>query len=88
MSNAIGPGDWVECVRAEDPDGRYLGKVFRCLKVVPSQDCELNHGPCAGLTIEGMPITLHGWAMCCFRPIYRPKASLIERLKQPVKVKA
>lgn len=88
MSAAIGPGDWVECVRLGGPyppgfDNRFLrvGQVYRVLSVVQTQ-----RGDAVELE-EATHITPDGWRACfylkCFRPIYRPKAELIESLKAP-----
>lgn len=90
--SAIGPGDWVECIRTGDrPDPRPgvgfgLGKLY-CVREVSTRDylcpCGKRH---AGLRFTNMLDSPMGWwSMCAFRPIYRPRdnAEFIEKLKTP-----
>ncbi len=87
MSSAIGPGDWVECVR----DGSAVhgwspltvGAIYRVRDLV-------EEGYPGGRVVAG--VTLHevatppgevGFWIELFRPIYRPRADLIESLKAP-----
>lgn len=86
MAAPIGPGDWVECVDSAGTEvWRWpltVGRIYRVLEL---------------LTGDGVPDALQlveigwaedgeycGFAVERFRPIYRPKSSIIEQLKQPV----
>ncbi len=86
--NAIGKGDWVECVEDDsDVMGEIRrGAVYQVREVIPEaafEDCNM-HGPdCAqpGLDLEGQPEDEERcWCAGSFRPIYRPKAELIQSL--------
>ena len=87
--SAIGPGDWVECVDAGSPRGKrgpvlVLGKVY-CVDGVVHQDYPCLHDGCGHNLLEVAGVNHE--LPCCpsrFRPIYRPKADLIERLMQPI----
>jgi hypothetical protein len=90
MSAPIGPGDWVECVDAAarsffaPEDVLTVGKLYRVTKTFVNA-----FGPALG--IEGHPridASAYwgfevGYRLHRFRPIYRPKSSIIEQLKQP-----
>ena len=96
--SAIGPGDWVECAppsgyRGEIPieeigiSGGYPkgGHVYRVREV--GQYWNLK-GIMDGLRLVGIVASIPDhpdawWPAECFRPIYRPKADLIERLMAP-----
>lgn len=92
MSEPIGPGDWVECVTT-DPRPLFglpqvrAGSLYR---VVLARDtgnlCTMaNCNTTMGLSLEIDPPDAGGaHCACVFRPIYRPRASLIEALKAPV----
>lgn len=88
--SAIGKGDWVECVDASPSvvTGESIlvaGAIYRVSAIV---------GPDAygamGLQLVGVALTANqrlwglGWLIDRFRPIYRPSADFIEKLKQPV----
>lgn len=85
---AFGPGDWVECVDDGARDGYpppphlYRGSVWVVERVF------LDVGDVIVCRLQSYPhhlIDNHaGWNINRFRPIYRPKADLIERLMQPV----
>mgnify|MGYP006967776509 FL=1 len=96
---AIGPGDWVECVgyalgkRGFEPRGPTpkKGEIYQIEAVVMGRLRDGAVEPAYRLvgwhvpSETGARIVYHHSG---FRPIYRPKADLIERLMQPVKVKA
>lgn len=87
--NAIGPGDWVECIgyaEEDDPstwiaddDYPQVGSIYRV-------DAITEHD---GLILaEFAQIDLEWdarveWDAEYFRPVYRPKAEIIEALRQP-----
>ncbi len=86
MTAAMGPGDFVECVQCGDPViGFHPGVIY-----IVEGAGYWNGRP--WLTCVGKPIPADfgygpeygpGWTASAFRPIYRPKASIIEALKQP-----
>lgn len=83
---AIGPGDWVECVAIVAPEeggvraGFVVGELYCVIEVINHSDgvpgLEFSNAPPSGVG---------GWHSEYFRPIYRPKADLIESLKTPAK---
>lgn len=86
--DAIGPGDWVECVHA----GEFQGNVSRGRLVQGAiyrvRAIGLTGSGCLGVALVEVrdPITdrYNGfWRIGRFRPIYRPKSEIIEALKQP-----
>lgn len=94
MAAPIGPGDWIECVRA-GPNlhtvcGVRVGGIY-CVEAM--QEMDVSCAACAscdrvGLRLVGQPIKVKGYRadwICGggFRPIYRPNADLIESLKAP-----
>lgn len=83
---AIGPGDWVECIRVSEPSPDYpdpgfsLGSIY----VVSESGMFCN---CPWILCDRMPrppAPYVGWNALAFRPIYRPKSSLIEGLETPI----
>lgn len=87
--SAIGPGDWVECVDAS-PCRRIgftslvHGRLYRVSALgVPDGSGErgliIAEAPHPDTTRYGV-----GWALRRFRPVYRPRAHLIESLLKPV----
>jgi hypothetical protein len=85
VSESIGPGDYVECLRPVGEKGRIEtipGNVYRVRDVG-------EQGGGVWLSIVGIPdpnqlgYPCPGWGAEAFRPIYRPKAELIASLKQP-----
>lgn len=86
MAGAIGPGDWVEFVGAEN--AKLPALVRGSIHVVA--DVEDGAGLCS-CGDDGPAIILRGfehvWHGCCssceVRPIYRPRADIIEALKAP-----
>lgn len=81
--SAIGPGDWVEYVGDGGPAAR--GQIYRVRSFDPTcspcTDCG-DDGP--GVDLDGVSLDLPAFCGACeLRPIYRPKSSLIETLKQP-----
>lgn len=85
MAASIGPGDYVECVNVERMRGvscRFLrlGAVYRVTWAGRSAfGVEI-------LRVAGieLPPGKRGFQLERFRPIYRPKADLIESLKAPI----
>ncbi len=86
MSADIGPGDWVECVRPSRmrPGALRVGAVYQVVSCTP----EDRHG-IPGVTIKGVPAVYEhagfGWAVFMFRPVYRPKAEILDGLREPIK---
>jgi hypothetical protein len=86
--NAIGPGDFVECVDAEPEAhcpfrsiGLSRGHVYRVERVLVAHETEV-------LVLAEVLHPHNEWGAYRadrFRPIYRPKRSLIEGLKRPVR---
>lgn len=89
MAGAIGPGDWIEPVvlaagvAAPACPQVVGGHVYLCEELVWSDACQVCDGDHPGLHIRGVPRIKHGWAACEWRPVYRPRADLIQSLKQP-----
>lgn len=90
MSADIGPGDFVEvtAVGPVPPGGQPSGYRVGALYVV--DDVGVWHGQhwlnCVGMRRPvdcGYPACIPGWNAKAFRPIYRPKSSLIESLNAP-----
>lgn len=94
--SAIGKGDWVECVSY---DGGHphparmvgtltVGGIYRVRKVVRGRD-SVRGVPADGIQVDGV-YAYHAngvegaWHPDRFRPIYRPRADLIESLLQPL----
>lgn len=84
MSAPIGPGDWVECINPLATSIAY-GALY-CVEEVEVNDrlpCEC--GCVVGVELAGDvrdPFSM--WcAGCEVRPIYRPKSTFIDTLKQP-----
>ena len=92
--SAIGPGDWVEKYRyspvprslsqREAPD-IPLGLIYRVEEVIDGRTFEDGIGALVLVEVSGRD--RDGDRFCydirSFRPIYRPKADLIESLKVP-----
>lgn len=89
---AIGPGDWVELFSfyrgrgLPSNSGLTLGMLFQVERIVEVDDLE-------GGVVDGAWLAGYHWPhsavrpacpLECLRPIYRPKADLVERLMQPV----
>lgn len=93
--SAIGPGDFVECVDATSGPGAWMpgeapvvGAIYTVERVfvngwgIESLHLrELKRHPGSVAFWGGGPL---GYNIKRFRPIYRPKSSLIEQLKRPV----
>lgn len=92
MTAPIGPGDWVECVNASPFHSRNaVSNRLRVGAIYQIANCGLDPG-------DGVPIVwlvgldsgdfTRAFLAARFRPIYRPKASLIESLltAKPVRV--
>lgn len=102
MTAPIGPGDWVECAppsgyRGDIPieqvgiSGSYpkRGHVYRVREVGQYRTLQ---GMEDGLRLVGIVASTPGhpdswWPARCFRPIYRPKAELIQSLLAPTPAK-
>ena len=87
--SAIGPGDWVEAIGpkgVESPraPGVFGGGVY-CVEALvwTNPHCGGCGGEHAGIHLVGKARARNGWRGCEFRPVYRPKADLIESLKAP-----
>lgn len=95
--SAIGPGDWVECVDMRSP-GRVGFRWLRGERV--PQEGSVYRVSDLWTDSNGEVVILVGWERVGaslehgrrvgfranrFRPIYRPKADLIESLKTPAK---
>ena len=79
----IGPGDWVECVDASDSPHHLLScpLVLGAMYLV----VELHPEDAAGeVGVETRSIPERIFRASRFRPIYRPKESLIQTLLEPV----
>lgn len=84
MSGAIGPGDWVECVDASP--NRRIGRSVLAHKALYQVERAGFVTNLPALWLVGLRSlgTTGAFDARRFRPIYRPKADLIETLKQPV----
>ena len=95
--SAIGPGDWVECV---DMVSDFSGGCEVWLDDALPIEGQIYQVSDAWIDDDGYSVILVGWerekarldwgrrcgfAIERFRPIYRPKADLIESLKTPAK---
>jgi len=89
MTSAIGPGDWVECVdtnpvnfptfdpQKTGPELLTKGAVYQVESIVPSR----RRRPMLQLReVRSTRNPMGAFYAHRFRPIYRPKADLIERL--------
>lgn len=83
---AIGPGDFVECVSAVNTCHLPNGYAHGCVYVV--EECFREFGwdalNCVGMARPAdIGSDQRGWPIEAFRPIYRPRADLIETLLAP-----
>jgi hypothetical protein len=83
MSDAIGPGDWVEALYSNEDFGFHANALYTVREVLPPRPCE-DHPfeERIGLKLVDMPDSpslMGGWCSCCFRPI-RSDITEIERL--------
>lgn len=95
MSDPIGPGDWVECIRQGKRGIFHLGAIYCVEAVERPSSCEYGCIECLGVHIVGTPrpsdviadmsAYRDWWPACTFAPVYRPKQELIESLKAPPK---
>lgn len=91
MVSAFGPGDWVECISSCGPDdhGNYVasGSLYQIEFIAPFNRLPGNPDG-DGVKLVGVGRSWPGleclWVKERFRPIYRPNASIIEALKQPL----
>ncbi len=86
--DAIGPGDFVECISEDMDDGLRFGAVYQVTEIMAE-----DHYPCnchfrigqGGLRLKELPTREdQAWCVYNFRPIYRPKSEFIESLKIPL----
>lgn len=83
----IGPGDWVEATEDVEPqwsdfsDRLVRGVVYRVREVAPG---ELLDGSWEDAVFLCGQHEDCGWDPEYLRPIYRPKADLIEQLSRPI----
>ncbi len=87
----IAPGDFVECIEViphshyEPPAELTLGSIYRVRAVEMGQyQCgdETKRAPMVELDGDRVRFADgYGWCLHQFRPIYRPNADLIERLR-------
>ena len=77
MSDAIGPGDFVECIDATGAAVLQAGAVYQVREVWTCAE---------GLRwiSVGVGEPPEGWYPSRFRPVYRPKAEVIEEMKRMV----
>jgi len=95
MAADIGPGDWVEAlITFDDGECRVVaGHAYRVTGMHEGEepdDCAHCGPGCAHPVLdlaEFPPDPEYGWCASIFRPIYRPRADLIESLKTPAKRK-
>ena len=96
MSSAIGPGDWVECcpktyrdtppanckvVRGAWPQ---QGAIYQVREVGCRTGTDVPALRLVGIVVAHPYEPDCWWDVVYFRPIYRPKSSIIEQLKQPI----
>lgn len=90
--SAIGKGDWVECISHHaEKIGLRAGAAYLVEEVRDmGRDCSSCRDACKrmGLRLSGATPIVQGYAVgfvcsSAFRPIYRPKSTFIETLKQP-----
>jgi len=83
--SAIGPGDFVECLVGNT--ATVAGAVYKVSRVVERCGAACLYDDCTEpylLLSEAKPEWgCSGHCIHRFRPIYRPKSSFIEGLKQP-----
>lgn len=91
--SAIGPGDYVQIVSHEPQLDPEHGLVCRVVAIMDDDDCDCHY--CGGVTGAVLDGDGHGilydagdpfapWCLCELRPIYRPRADLIESLLAPL----
>lgn len=94
MAAPLAPGDFVECINACAHRSAgvllTLGAIYRVREV--SAQAVLfsgNRGPTlrlCGIVLAVGPYGVEAsWAICRFKPVYRPKSEIIEALKAPPK---
>lgn len=98
MSNDIGPGDWVEYIgkpegytspKGSSPSSRYTIGGLYCVRETGRLCADGAGRPWRSMRLAGDPYywpdgTPMSVPVAAFRPVYRPRADLIERLMQPV----
>lgn len=84
--NAVGVGDWLECL-TDGTRGVFRKGALYCVSAIDDREaqcdvCGRTDEP--GLEFHYMPMAPDaGWAACRFKPVYRPRATLIESLLTP-----
>jgi hypothetical protein len=82
----IGKGDFVEAIKSQLGEGCSItaGATYHVEQVYPpdfGMECIVCGPDSTGVGLVGQPHSAEGhWCMCAFRPIYRPKAELLESL--------
>jgi DNA-directed RNA polymerase subunit RPC12/RpoP len=94
MSAEIGPGDWVEALITVP--GSFgcqtivAGELYRVRAINENDwictDCGHDNGIDIELCGDSEGDDGEAWCPCAFRPIYRPRTSLIEDLSRPVEM--
>lgn len=95
MADVVGPGDWVECIDASTPANRTynplaLGALYCVDAVIPrSNTCPRDGCTCVLrlAKVVTKPPHMPGFCPSRFRPVYRPKAEVIQALLQPAPAK-
>ena len=81
MADATEPGMWVEAIMAPGiPDPRVriaIGSIW-----IVREAFDFHGWPTIIIDVQSSHVT-RGWLAASFRPIYKPKSELLERLKQP-----
>ena len=88
MAAPIGPGDFVECIMQDDQFPEMRPGSIWCIEAIlpdPGFGCE-NSRECREPSLKFTAHPDDNWCACAYRPIYRPRADLIESLKAPPKV--
>lgn len=89
MSDPIGPGDYAECVDsspgwATGATGLVHGRIYRIKDVLREHTHAITGCPTAGVILHDGPNPHNPWDISRFKPIYRPKTSLIQSLLSDV----
>ena len=86
--SAIGPGDWVECLRVHcsgtEPWEPKVGGIYRVSAIFRGGHCLTCDSFVLDLAEDPFVNPFFGWCAACFRPIYREKASVIQSILAPV----
>jgi hypothetical protein len=95
----IGAGDWVECVSFQgimvcgnsesNAPSLIVGRIYQVEEVFPPSRFADGESGISVQEVKDIDENGNRWAFCleCFRPIYRPKSSLIESIKTPSRIR-